>query len=126
MRFKNKSNHTIFNIAVAMTVLLYLLFNNAGKPKSLNIYVITYTYMLLNFWWWKWWKHYHTCKYDFIPHIVLVLENMLLEQSKIFQTSLPSWINHQGSANIFWKGSDIKFLRLCGPRVSFVRHISRQ
>ena len=49
MRFKNKSNHTIFNIAVAMTVLLYLLFNNAGKPKSLNIYVITYTYMLLNF-----------------------------------------------------------------------------
>ena len=58
-----------------MTVLLYLLFNNAAKPKSLNIYVITYTYLLLNFWWWKWWKHYHTCKYDFIPHIVLVLEN---------------------------------------------------
>ena len=49
MQFKNKNNHTIFNTAVAMTVWLYLLFNNAVKPKSLNIYVITYTYMPLNF-----------------------------------------------------------------------------
>ena len=34
MQFKNKNSHTIINIAVAMTVLLYLLFNAAEKPKS--------------------------------------------------------------------------------------------
>lgn len=49
MQFKNKNSHTIINIAVAMTVLLYLLFNAAEKPKSLNKYVITYIYMPLNY-----------------------------------------------------------------------------
>lgn len=88
MQFKNKNNHTIFNIAVAMTVLLYLLFSDTEKPKSLNIYVITYIYTPFELLMIKSWKHYHTCKYDFIPHIVLVLENMVLEQSKIFQTWL--------------------------------------
>lgn len=34
MQFKNKNSHAIINIAVAMTVLLYLLFNAAEKPKS--------------------------------------------------------------------------------------------
>ena len=45
MQFKSKNNHTIFNIAIAMTDLLYLLFSDTEKPKSLNIYVITYIYM---------------------------------------------------------------------------------
>ena len=49
MQFKSKNNHTIFNIAIAMTDLLYLLFSDTEKPKSLNIYVITYIYMPLNF-----------------------------------------------------------------------------
>ena len=34
MQFKNKNSHAFINIAVAMTVLLYLLFNAAEKPKS--------------------------------------------------------------------------------------------